>query len=378
MKVVILAPVHIYDDVRVFRKQAVTLAAAGHEVILYARTPDGRPVLRDGVHVRPVRYRTRIGRFLQLPLVGHRAWRESADIYHVHNPDTIPIALGLKARRRKVIYDTHEDFRTEILLRQWLPGPIRRPAAAAVARLEACVAGVVDAVIVTQEQLLERLPGAVLIGNPPIVDRAAGLASADRREKRAAESAADEPLVLGYVGGISQDRGLTRMMDLVAELQQFSPTRLLLVGPAVNDDALDKARTRPEWRFVDYRGQLPQEQAFAALEGADAGLILFEDTASHRFIDPNKIYEYLAGALPFIASDFRSWRERFEDAPVGLFVPTGESAAALARRVAQFVADRTRLARSGRAGADFVWRNYSWQNDGAPRLLALYQRVARG
>ena len=140
MKIVILAPVHIYDDVRVFRKEAVTLAAAGHEVILYARTPDGEPLQRDGVDVRPVRYRNRFQRFAQLPMVGHRAWREDADVYHVHNPDTIPIAAGLKASGRRVIYDTHEDFRTEILLRRWLPPVVRRPAAALVTAMESFVA----------------------------------------------------------------------------------------------------------------------------------------------------------------------------------------------------------------------------------------------
>lgn len=372
MKVVILAPVHIYDDVRVFRKEAVTLAAAGHEVVLYARTPDGRPVDRDGVQVRPVRYRNRLSRFAQLPLIGHRAWREGADVYHLHNPDTIPIAVGLKLRGCRVIYDTHEDFRTEILLRGWLPAVVRRPAAAAVSVMEALVSRVADAVIVTQEHLLERLPGAVLIGNPPIVDRAAGLAAADRRQAAAADGT---PLVLGYVGGLSEDRGLLRMVDLVAALQEYLPTRLLLVGGAVNDDALTRAQERPGWRYVDHRGPLPQEEAFEALADADAGLILFQDTASHRHVDPNKIYEYLTLALPFIATDFAGWRDRFGSARVGLFVPAAAGAADLAGRVSQFVSDRAALARTGREGADFVWERYSWQKDGAPLLLALYDRI---
>lgn len=371
MKVVIVAPVHRYDDIRVFRKEAVSLAEAGHEVILYARTPDGEPLVRDGVAVRPVRYRNRIGRFLQLPVVGHRAWREGADIYHVHNPDTIPVALGLKARGQRVIYDTHEDFRTEILLRTWLPRVLRRPAAAGVAVAETLVGRIVDAAIVTQPHLLDRLPGAVVIGNPPIVDRAAGERAAALRTRRRRTE-----IVLGYVGGISRDRGLDRMLALVAALADRVPARLLLIGPAVNDDALARARTRPEWRHVDYRGELPQEAALTALDDADVGLILFEDTASHQHIDPNKIYEYLMRALPFVATDFPSWRERFGAAPVGIFVPATEGARELADRLLRFVSDRDGLLAAGRAGADFVWRNYSWQQDGAPVLLALYERVA--
>ncbi|MFN8125760.1 MAG: glycosyltransferase [Candidatus Nanopelagicales bacterium] len=373
MRIVILAPVHIYDDIRVFRKEAVTLAAAGHEVVLYARTPDGEPLERDGVRVEPVRYRSRLQRFLMLPVVGHRAWKRHADVYHLHNPDTIPLVFGLKARGATVVYDTHEDFATEILLRQWLPRPMRRAAAGAVAGAERLVARVADAVIVTQEQLLDRLPGALVIGNPPIVDHDAGLAAARDR--------AGHPLrhtVLGYVGGLSADRGLHRMLDLVAALQRHLPVRLLLVGGAVNDDALAAARARDEWRWVDERGRLPQEEAFAALAEADAGLILFEDTASHRHVDPNKIYEYLSLALPVIASDFPDWRRRFAGADIGLFVDPRASVQDLAARVAGWLGDRAAMTRAGRAGVEWVWRNYSWQNDGAPALLALYDRLRPG
>lgn len=371
MKIVILAPVHIYDDVRVFRKEAVTLAQAGHEVILYARTPDGQPLERDGVKVEPVRYRSRLGRFAQLPLIGHRAWKQRAAVYHLHNPDTIPLVLGLKARRRTVVYDTHEDFRTEILLRRWLPGPVRHPAAAAVAVAERLVARVADAVIVTQEQLLDRLPGAVVIGNPPIVDRERATRAAQARRTHDPRRA-----VLGYVGGLSADRGLGRMLDLLHHVQEYLPTRLLLIGGAVNDDALTEARSRPEWRWVDERGVLPQEEAFAALDEADAGLILFEDTASHRHLDPNKIYEYLGLALPVIASDFPDWRRRFGGADVGLFIDPAWSASRAAREVGTWLKDRADVLLAGSVGADWVWRNYSWQNDGAPRLLSLYQRLA--
>ncbi len=376
MKIVVLAPVHVYDDIRVFRKESVTLAEAGNEVVLYARTPDDQPVVRSGVSVKPVKWRSRPGRFAYLPVLGLRAFREKADVYHLHNPDTLPIGFVLRALGQHVVYDTHEDFRSEILLRQWLPRFLRRVAAGSVAGLEAVAGRCFAAVIVTQAQLLDRIPGAVLIGNPPLVDVDEAVRLAEERAQDVG-SEPGESLVLGYVGGISADRGLFHMLDLLRELQESGPTRLLLVGPPVNDGALEVARSRPEWRWVDYRGMQSQESAFEALAGAHVGLILFEDTASHRFVDPNKIYEYLSLALPSVATGFDSWRDRFRGADVGLFLAPDSEVVDDAAEVRRFTQDRRRLAEVGRRGVEFVVEKYSWERNGAPALLKLYERVGR-
>lgn len=374
MKVVMLAPVHRYDDIRVFRKEAVTLAQAGHRVILYARTPDDEPRLESGVEVRPVRYRGRLQRFAKLPGLGRAALRERAEIYHVHNPDTLPVAFWLRLRGRRVIYDSHEDFRTELLLRQWLPGLIRRPAAAAISRAEGLAGRLLAAVIVTQEQILRRIPQAILIGNPPLVSPAAIASTlADRDERSPGET-----VTLGYVGGISEDRGLSRMLELTAAMNELRPTRLKLIGYPVNDDALQQAMQRPEWQFVDYLGELAQPDAFRQLATVDAGLILFADVASHRHIDPNKIYEYMAHGVPFVASDFPEWQSRLQSANAGIFVSERQSPAAAAAAVLAMLADPEQARELGRNGAEFVQQHYSWQSSAAPVLLGLYQRLLGG
>ena len=372
MKIVVFAPVHKYDDIRVFKKEAVTLAAdPTNEVVLYARTPDGLPLSDSGVKVRAVTYANRLARFALLPKLARAAFAERADVYHLHNPDTLPIAFVLRAAGKRVIYDTHEDFRTEILLRGWLPRSARRPAAALVAGAERLAGACLDAVIVTQEQIRARIPQAVVIGNPPLVDRV-------QIERTLADdpqqiTQASEPIVLGFVGGLSADRGLFRMMHLVAQLNDHTPTRLLLIGYPVNDSALDHAMTMPEWEFVDYRGELAQDEAFAAIAGSRAGLILFERTASHETIDPNKIYEYMTLGLPFIASKFPDWEARIGSAQAGIFVDTDTSEGLAA--VMDWLQDPARLQTAAHNGLEYVLHTYSWQKSGAPMLRSLYRKV---
>ena len=376
MKVVILAPVHRYDDIRVFRKEAVSLAAAGYEVVLFARTPDGEPRVDNGVTVLPVNYGSRLQRFAQLPKLALAALRHDADIYHLHNPDTLPLAAWLWLRDRDVIYDTHEDFREEIMLRRWLPNFIRQPAAVAVAAAESIAGRILAGVIVTQQQLLSRIPEAVVIGNPPIVDLGLARAALMARENMPTKA----ELTLGYLGGISEDRGLFRMLDLLGAMNEFQPTKLRLIGYPVNDDALRAAQDRDEWQWVDYRGELPQDEAHRQLIGVDAGLVLFEDVASHRHIDPNKIYEYMMLGIPFVATDFEDWRQRVDsgsEGPAGVFIGPDESAKAAARTVLDLVKSKERSLRASEAGVDYVVTQYSWQAAGAPVLYELYERVIK-
>lgn len=79
-----------------------------------------------------------------------------------------------------------------------------------------------------------------------------------------------------------------------------------------------------------------------------------------------------------VATAFRSWVERFGGADAGLFADPREPAAEVARRIAALVTDPAALAEVRRRGVEFVTTRYSWQADGAPKLLALYEDLARG
>ena len=107
--VCVVAPVHAWDDVRVYQKEARTLADAGYRVSVIARAPSPQSI--DGIEIIPSisdsRYRP--VRFLLLPAVGVQALQQNADIYHLHDPELIPIGLRLKRLGKRVIFDAHED-----------------------------------------------------------------------------------------------------------------------------------------------------------------------------------------------------------------------------------------------------------------------------
>jgi len=369
-RVVIIAPVHPWDDVRVFQKEARTLARAGFDVILMAQAPGSDTI--NGVHVlsAPVS-NSRIMRFLKLALVLREALRLKGAVYHLHNPDTLPIALALKALRQRVIYDTHEDFSERLLIREWIPTPIRRPLAWFIAKAEALIGRLADGCICTQPGVRKRLGGrAVLIGNPPITQGA--FIDAAYHAAETVQRGAEVRLV--YAGVISRPRGVDFMVDALAALNaEGIEARLWLIGPAITED-LKLAMARPGGAFVDYLGKLPQSQAFGFMIKADVGLVTILDIADHGRSSPNKLYEYLVFGLPVVASDFPDWRQTLPE-EVGVRYVRPGCAAEIVGAVKTVISLPDRGRSAAARGRDYVVTKLSWERE-AEKLLGLYQRMS--
>ena len=364
-KICILAPVHPYYDVRVFQKEACSLTAAGYQVILMAKADSRR--VEAGVEVLPVSHRSRLERFAKQPLFLYRALATGADAYHLHNPDTIPIGLALKVLGRRVVYDSHENFRNLIPTKSWLPRPLRRPTAHLVDGLERIASKVFDRIIVTQFDQVEKFgERAVLIENPPISQ---GTLIDEALEKAQVLPRGDCFRVV-YPGLLSEARGLLVMVDAMEHLNRQVSARLWLMGPEGDRDIIKKAQRQAGWQYVDYLGRISQVDAFAYVSAADVGVIVFLPEGDNQELNPNKLFEYLRFGTPFLASDFPVWRGYLKDVKAGLWVdPTDSHAVAETLR---WFADHPQIAaRLGSAGQEFVLSEYNWESE-SRKLLAIY------
>lgn len=322
-RIVIIAPVHVWNDVRVFEKQARSLAACGYDVYLLARV--NKKINSNGVTVVPVLYQgeSRVLRFLSLPFVAFQALTFKADIYHLHNPDTLIVASILKLLRNKVIYDTHEDFTKRILSRKWIPVAIRKPLATAVGKMEKYFAKYADLVLCTQPSVAKRMREGkcIILGNPP---RNNEKLIQDVRSIASTLELPECDLRLVYIGTINSSRGLVEMVDAMPLINESFNCRISMVG-AIEQDELRNVSKRPGWDYVDFISRVPQEIAFAYIYLADVGLIYLRDEGGHDITDPNKIYEYMAFSKPFIASAFDTWMRKFGGLGAGVFTPAGSS-----------------------------------------------------
>lgn len=327
------------------------------------------PLEEDGVRVIPLpQPRGRLARFAGIPGLLSRVLAQRGDIYHLHNPDTLPLALALRAMGKRVVYDTHEDFSRRLYARQWIPRPLRGPLATAVAAAEGLVARLVQLPIATQPAVRDRLGRrALLLENPPIITGPL----IDEAHRQAAALEREEGIFrLVYPGRITRPRGLFTMLEALQRVNEQRPCRLWLIGPF--DDAGDfpAAQDHPGWNYVDYLGVLPQAAAFAHILRADAGLVTLHDTGDFRDTSPNKLFEYQTFGIPFIASDFPRWREVLRGTEAGLFVPPGD-AEAVAHAILTLADDPARRRQLGAAGRRFV-AGYNWEREGE-KLVGAYR-----
>ena len=369
-KIVIVAPVHRWDDVRVFSKEARSLRAGGYDVELIARTSESG--VKEGVKVVPPLglYGNRLFRFISLPLVALQALRMRGDFYHLHNPDSIVIGLFLALLRKKIVYDTHEDFRKRILIRGWIPEPFRKPLASIVDFAERGLARFSKCSIATQSDVAARLgPNAMVIANAVRHDREM-LDRVKRKARRVRDQC--DAFRLVYIGGVTLSRGLQEMVEALEFINEEFECRLWLIGPA-NENDLALVKEKKGWGYVDYKPRMPQEEAFSYVAASDVGLIYLRDEGGHAETDANKIYEYMMLGVPFVASDFPAWRANLSNVGAGVFLEPG-SPLTLAKGVLELqevgCAGRQDMASNG---YEFILRN-NWERE-EKKLIKIYSEV---
>lgn len=361
--VVHVSSVHSWSDNRVHYRECVTLAEAGLRVTLVAvRSTTDAP--RSAVDVIEL---PRMPRAARVILGSARAvmagLRTKAPIVHLHDPELVWAIPLLRALRRQVIYDAHEDLPRQVAGKAYIPRPLR-PVAVAVAHAAVRVAALSNRVVAATPTIATNFPkgDVTVVRNYPVL----------RSEEAQARPAHLRRATVAYVGLIAPTRGAHVMVDAAAHGAFPQGWRLTMAGP-MSSELLEDLRSRPGWAATDYLGQVPPDKARDLLLDATVGFVLLEDKPAHRDALPTKMFEYLAAGLPVIVSDFPLWREIVHDGDCGLVVdPT--SPAEVAAAVSRYANDPELVARHSANARRLAVEELNWQREGET-LVGLYREL---
>jgi glycosyltransferase involved in cell wall biosynthesis len=362
-KIAHLTSVHQRYDTRIFLKMCSSLAACEYDVSLVVADGEGEEI-RNAVKILDSGPRKggRVGRMTKtVARVYAIAKQLNADIYHLHDPELIPIGLKLKKLGKCVIFDAHEDLPKQLRSKPYLNKIARIVLPAFFELYERYACAKFDAVIGATPVISEkfgRINGrAVNINNYPILGELAN--SMSWTEK------VDE---VCYLGGIAEIRGIR---EVIRSLEFSNGVRLNLAGKFSESNVESEVKSWKQWENVNELGFISRTQAASVLAKCKAGIVTFHSVPNHIDAQPNKMFEYMSAGLPIITSNFPLWREVVEGNKCGICVdPTKpEDIASAINYLMTNPEDAQRMAENGRRA---VLNKYNWPVE-ENKLIELYE-----
>lgn len=356
----IITTVHSPFDSRIFHKQARSLVKAGYKVILIA--PHNNHEIVEGIEIIPLpRSHNRFFRMLRTITALKLALKHKSDVYHFHDPELIYIGLILKFLGKKVIYDVHEDYPRQVLIKGWIPALLRRPVSIFISTVEYIVGRIFDGVVVVTDFIAERFPAnkTVIVRNFPPIEYF-------KEPMDCSRECLERPIAI-YAGGLTRFRGIRQIVEAFSLLKEIE---LWLVGKFEDHVFRNEIvlRATPNIKILGFK---PFEEVVQLYRKSSIGLVCLLPTANYLESIPIKLFEYMAAGLPVVASNFPLWAEFVEGCGV---LVNPEDPLDIANGVRKILRDPETLKRMGETGRRKFLETYNWEQE-FPKLLELYEKL---
>lgn len=375
--VAIVTSIHMDFDARIW-KHARALAEAGVAVHLVC------PWQVDGEHERPgINFHTfrRVQRRALRPLL--IPWRVfgalrrcigRVSIVHFHDIDLLPW-MSMLSLFKPVVYDIHENYPEEMMVRDWVPDWARPLMFHGVRSAQWLLASVVrNLVLVADSQeadLPKRHVRKIYVRNYATV----------ALEEKVVQNHASRPDAVVFTGAHHVSNGSLLLLDIAQRLSRRRPGVPFYVTSRFASEDF-RARFLAE---VDRRALTDIVQVLPYVRPDEIMSVLGKATIA---ITPNlrvtqqingvhtKLFEYMAAGLPIVASDLPHQVKVVGEEGVGLLAKP-EDPESFVKCIEELLDDREKAGRLGRRGREVFREKYSWESQ-MPRLREFYKAILAG
>lgn len=295
-----------------------------------------------------------------------------ADVVHFHDLDLLPW-MSLVSRYRPVVYDVHENYPDEMLVREWIPRWARRPLFYMVRWFQMLLARVVGNIVLVIEAQRDDFPREGI--KIAYVKNFAAAALT----KQAKDDYSARPNVVLFTGSHYALNGSWLLLDIAERLQLENIDVRFAVAGRLSSEAM-----RSQWtaevarRELDGTVQLVPSVAppdiMAQVNRCTIGINpILRVTKQSKAIN-TKLFEFMAGGVPFVTSDleFPSWLVRETGAGM---LDQPESPSSFAAAIKQLVEEQARAEEMGKRGRTAFLEQFTWESQ-MPTLADFYQEVS--
>lgn len=369
MKVCHLTSVHKRYDTRIFVKQCTSIANAGFESYLVVADGKGDEEL-SGVKIIDVGDKqTRLKRIIfTTNKVFEKAKEIDAEIYHLHDPELIPIGVKLLKRGKKVIYDAHEDFAKQLFYKPYLKGWQKNILSKITNYFEPKIIGNFSAVVTAtpyiRDKFLKFNSNTIDVNNYPKLQ--------EFESSKQNQSLADRRFVC-YVGGLTKVRGIYEVVE--AQKYITSDARIQIAGDFFEEEFKNEVQSLKEWNDVTHHGFIGRDEVVDVLNSSIAGLVTLHPIVNYLDALPVKMFEYMASGIPVISSNIKLWQSIVESNQCGICVDP-LSPKQIGEAINQLVNNPDEAQRMGQNGLNAVRTKYNWGIE-ERKLITLYQNLLK-
>lgn len=362
-----LTSAHNSHDNRIFRKECRTLAANGYQVYLVSpgesRHESGVNVVGCGTRATSRLKRMRYG----AQVVYEAGAAIDAELYHLHDPELLSYALKLKKMGKFVIFDAHENYREQILTKQYIPKYFRPVVSRLYGLFEAKtlreIDGIVFAGLVNGANIYEdKCRRSVLVNNSAIAADFQVSASRNYENRK----------YICCTGSLTQERGITQLVK--AAYRAGVP--LLLCG-SIADSYLSDLKSMEEFRTARYLGVLPFEKVKDVINASFLGSAVTLDVGQYYSADnlATKATEYMLSAIPVLINASVYNINLLTKASFGRVV-RAENLDEFTNAISYYKNNPAAVKNAGSVGRQFALQHFTWEIE-AEKLLDLYSAILK-
>lgn len=367
MRICHVTSAHDTDDVRIFEKECVSLAKNTANEVYLVGPGDNRE--DNSVHVIGVGNKpgNRLKRLLFFSKkIIDRALEIDADVYHLHDPELLIYVNIICKKKKKIIFDSHEEYADQIMSKQYIPMIARKMVANTYIKIEnrACkkMDGAISTCLINEKHpFADRVKNVAIIDNTPISSY-----FSDIEQKKQYD-------IVCCVGSLTQPRGIEQLVEACYRAN----CKLILGGNFTPKEFGERLKEKQEFSCVDYRGFCSREQVVQIYNEASicASTILPVGQYHKANNLPTKIYECMLAGMPVILSNFDYNKQFIAQHGCGILVDP-YNICEIVDALKWLKDNPIEAQKMGANGRKTALRYYTWEID-EQRLFDLYDRIAK-
>jgi len=371
-----LTSVHKQFDIRIFYKELVSLSKAGYKTTLISQGVSGKKegIKLIGLGKAP---KSRIKRILFFTKKLYRAAiNVNADIYHIHDPELLPIGKKLSQKGKIVIFDSHENVPGQIEEKTYIPKILRTLISNIYASYEKRIVKKLSGIICVSPNFSKRMKqnnsNTVTVTNYPLLSEQNELI--DINVNNEINIVKSDDFTICFPGLISEEWCHLELLDAIDDLE----IAYLLCGPK-HEEYFQKIKLHNSWEKVNYLGVVSRERVIEIINNSDLGIALCRKLPNTDYnvgtLGNTKLFEYMLQKKPVCCTNFDLWQEIVVKNNCGICVEP-DNPNEIKKALEWFIDHPKEGVQMGERGYNAVITEYNWASQ-EKKLLDFYEKIYR-